>query len=119
MAKVCFLIHPSVSWPLPGHPKIMKKSYRQGYFHTSAWNKYSRKFALTEFSKAHLIPFNTNILQLSDTPAPLTGVCCTRYVGPDKARRYRAHEQIPSGPIGGIGSRRRRWSTGRRERGCR
>jgi excisionase family DNA binding protein len=37
----------------------------------------------------HLTP---NLVHLSDTPTPLTGVCCSRYVGPDKARRYRAHE---------------------------
>src|SRR5215213_5329127 len=29
------LIHPSDSWPLPGHPETMKKSYRRDYFHTS------------------------------------------------------------------------------------
>src|SRR5215210_9325798 len=82
------------------------------FIHRSAWNRYSANFAFTEFSEAHLITFNTNLAHLSDTPAPLTGVCCSRYVGPDKVRRYRAHEQIPSGPIGGIGSRRRRGSTG-------
>ena len=31
--------------------------------------------------RSSLATFNTNILQLSDTPTPLTGVCCTRYVG--------------------------------------
>src|SRR5918992_148170 len=57
--------------------------------HQSAWKGNSAKFALTEFSEAHLIPFTTNLAQLSDTSTPLTGVCCTRYVEPDKARRYR------------------------------
>src|SRR5215211_454763 len=69
--------------------------------------------------EVHLTTFNTNLAHLSDTPIPLTGVCCNRYVGTDKARRYRAHEEIPGGPIGGCGSRRPRGSTGRRDRICR
>jgi hypothetical protein len=32
------------------------------------------------FSEVRLITFNTNLVHLSDTPTPLTGVCCTRYV---------------------------------------
>src|SRR5215204_1570632 len=28
-------IHPSVPWPLPGHPEAMKMSCRRDYFHTS------------------------------------------------------------------------------------
>src|SRR5215212_9905290 len=77
------------------------------------------KFAFWGFSEVHLITFNTNLVHLSDTPTPLTGVCCRRYVGPDKARRYRAHEEIRGGPIGGCGTRRPRGSTCRRERVCR
>src|SRR5215208_455693 len=87
--------------------------------HRSAWLRNSANFAFWGFSEVHLITFNRNLAHLSDTPTPLTGVCCTRYVGPDKARRYRAHEQIPGCPIGGVGSRRRRWSTGRWNRVCR
>jgi hypothetical protein len=34
-------------------------------------------------------------------------------------RRYRAHEEIPSGPIDGVGSLRPPGSTGRRQRLCR
>ena len=33
-APLLVLIHPSVPWPLPGHPEAMKMSRCQGYFHT-------------------------------------------------------------------------------------
>src|SRR5918994_3630840 len=43
------LIHPSVPWPLPGHPEAMKMGCPQGYFHTSAWKVNSANFRFTEF----------------------------------------------------------------------
>jgi hypothetical protein len=36
LASCLALIHPSVPWPLPGHPEAMKMSCYHGYFHTSA-----------------------------------------------------------------------------------
>jgi hypothetical protein len=45
------VIHPSVPWPLPGHPEAMKMETPQGYFHISAWKWNSANFAFTEFSE--------------------------------------------------------------------
>src|SRR5215211_1080074 len=79
--------------------------------HRSAWNRNSPKFGAFWCSEV--------FCAMAHIHYPHTGVGCTRYLGPDKARRYRAHEEIPSGPIGGVGSRRPRGSTGRRQRVCR
>jgi hypothetical protein len=52
----------------PGSVKATPALALLALIHRSAWNRNSRKFAKNV----------SNITHLSDTPTPLTGVCCRR-----------------------------------------
>jgi hypothetical protein len=76
-----------VHGPCRATPKPRKWSRRQGYFHTSAWNRNSANFALTEFSEVRInahrtgaAPCSWNFLQKVPNLAHLCDTPGTYYV---------------------------------------